>query len=456
MTLVVKDSIDLIGNTPLLQVKNINTGLCNLYLKLESFNLGGSIKDRPAKNMIEMAVKKKKLKPGGTIVEATAGNTGIALAIMALKKGFKMIVVVPDKMTIEKVYHLRALGAEVIITRSDVNKGHPEYYLDIAKKIAAKKNAFYINQFDNKANLDSHYKMLGPEIFNQLKGKVDAFVAGVGTGGTITGVGKFLKKKIKKFDLVLADPKGSILKELVDTGKVSKNVGSWFVEGIGEDFCPPLFDKSLIDHAYTVTDKEALETCNIILKKEGVLAGSSSGTLIAAAIKYCKEQQIKKNVVTLVCDAGDKYLRKVYNDSWKIRTGLHSKKSSKDIVGIISYPANSNTMPRINENSNCALAFKLMNENSLDKLLVENNNKKIIGVIDEDSLFNAVQASSFKGKIKNFVITKVKKIKHNFDIEKLLILFKKEKFVFVYKDNRFKGMISKNDLLSYLNRNENA
>ena len=157
---------------------------------------------------------------------------------MAIKKGYKMIVVVPDKMTIEKVYHLRALGAEVVITRSDVYQGHPDYYLDIAKKIAIKKNAFYINQFDNKANLASHYNMLGPEIYNQLKGKVDAFVAGVGTGGTITGVGKYLKKK-KNFELVLADPKGSILKQLVDTGKLSNEVGSWIVEGIGEDFCPP-------------------------------------------------------------------------------------------------------------------------------------------------------------------------------------------------------------------------
>ena len=326
MPIVVKDSTELIGNTPLLQVNNIDTGLCNLYLKLESFNLGGSVKDRPAKNMIEDAEKQKKLKPGGTIVEATAGNTGIALAIMALKKGYKMIVVVPDKMTIEKVYHLRALGAEVLITRSDVSKGHPDYYLDIAKKIAIKKNAFYINQFDNQANLKSHYKMLGPEIFQQLKGKVDAFVAGVGTGGTITGVGKFFKRKVKNFELVLADPKGSILKELIDTGKLSKDVGSWVVEGIGEDFCPPLLESNLIDYAYTITDKEAVKTCSIILQKEGILAGGSSGTLIAAAIKYCRAQKVKKNVVTLVCDAGDKYLRKVYNNSWKIREGLHSKK----------------------------------------------------------------------------------------------------------------------------------
>ena len=456
MSVVVKDSIDLIGNTPLLHVKNIDTGLCNLYLKLESFNLGGSIKDRPAKNMIEAAVRQKKLKPGGTIVEATAGNTGIALAIMAIKKGYKMIVVVPDKMTIEKVYHLRALGAEVVITRSDVYQGHPDYYLDIAKKIAIKKNAFYINQFDNKANLASHYNMLGPEIYNQLKGKVDAFVAGVGTGGTITGVGKYFKKKKKKFELVLADPKGSILKQLVDTGKLSNDVGSWIVEGIGEDFCPPLFDKRLIDHAFTITDKEALKTCNKILQKEGILAGSSSGTLIAAAIKYCKAQKVKKNVVTLVCDAGDKYLRKVYNESWKIKAGLNDKKSKKDITDIISYPASTGTMPKINKDSSCKLAFKLMNENSLDKLLVEDNNKNILGIIDEDNLFKAVTSKSFEEKINNYITKKVKKIQHNTKIKDLISYFKKEKCVFVYKKNKFVGMITKNDLLSFLNRNYNV
>ena len=297
--------------------------------------------------------------------------------------------------------------------------------------------------------------MLGPEIFKQLNGKVDAFVAGVGTGGTITGVGKFLKRKVKNFELVLADPKGSILKELVDTGKISADVGSWIVEGIGEDFSPPLLDSTLIDHAYTISDKEAVKTCNIILQKEGILAGSSSGTLIAAAIKYCKAQKVKKNVVTLVCDAGDKYLRKVYNNSWQIREGLYFKNNKNDLTDIISYPVIFGTMPKINKDSNCDLAFKLMNENSLDKLLVEDNNKNIIGVIDENSLFEAVMANSFKGKIKNFINTNVKKVKHLLSIKKLLVLFEKENFVFVYKNKKFFGMITKNDLLSYLKRNPN-
>ncbi|MEC8100329.1 MAG: pyridoxal-phosphate dependent enzyme [Pseudomonadota bacterium] len=456
MTVIIKDSLELIGNTPLLHVKSIDTGLCNLYLKLESFNLGGSVKDRPAKNMIEKAEKSKLLKKGGTIVEATAGNTGIALAIMALKKGYKMIIVVPDKMTIEKVYHLRALGAEVIITRSDVSKGHPDYYLEIAKKVALKNKAFYINQFDNKANVESHYKMLGPEIFKQLKGKVNAFVAGVGTGGTITGVGKFFKNKIKNFELVLADPKGSILKELIDTGKVSKDVGSWVVEGIGEDFCPPLLDNDIIDCAYTITDKEAFETCNILLKKEGILAGSSSGTLVAAAIKYCKAQKIKKNVVTLVCDAGDKYLRKVYNESWRIREGLNINVKKNDLTDIISYLDSSSTMPRVNKDSKCDLAFKLMNENNLSMILVENNKKKIIGAIDEDGILKCVLAKSFKEKINKYVIKKFKKIQYNASLKSLYSIFKKENFVFVFRKTKFIGIITKNDLLNFIKRNGNA
>ena len=262
MDKVFKDATNLIGNTPMLLVNNIDTGHCNLYLKLESTNLGGSVKDRPARNMIRSAEKQGLLRKGGTIVEATAGNTGIALSIMAVKKGYKVIIVVPNKMTVEKIFHLKALGAQVIIARSDVVNGHPEYYLEIAKKIAEEKNAFYVNQFSNLANLNSHFQELGPEIYKQLNGEVDAFVAGVGTGGTITGVGKYLKSKKKDCELILADPKGSILKNLVKTGKLSKDVGSWIVEGIGEDFCPQLLDEKIIDDAYTINDEQAIKTCS--------------------------------------------------------------------------------------------------------------------------------------------------------------------------------------------------
>ena len=310
--------LDLIGNTPLLEVMNIDTGPCKLYLKLESQNPGGSIKDRPAKYMIEDAEKSGKLTKGGLIIEATAGNTGIGLALIALLRGYKCLIVVPDKMAKEKIIHLEALGAEVIITRSDVEKGHPEYYADLALSIAKKnEGSLYINQFGNQANLNAHYEWTGPEILEQLSNKVDAFCAGVGTGGTITGVGKALKEVNKDCDIVLADPVGSILEPKFKTGVIPDHVGSWLVEGIGEDYIPPLLDFELITHAYAISDKEALDTCHLILQKEGVLSGSSSGTLISAALKYCKEQTKPKNVVTLVCDTGNKYL-KIYDKKWLV------------------------------------------------------------------------------------------------------------------------------------------
>jgi len=451
---IFKDSLDLIGNTPLLLVKNLNTGPCNLYLKLESANLGGSIKDRPAKNMIIDAEKKGLLKKGGTIVEATAGNTGIAIAIIAIKRGYKVIIVVPNKMTVEKVYHLKALGAEVIVARSDVVNGHPEYYLEIAKKIAKENNAFYINQFANKANINSHIKELGPEIYRQLNGKVDAFVAGVGTGGTISGIGKFLKSKNKKCELVLADPKGSILKDLIKTGKINDNVGSWIVEGIGEDFCPPLLNTGLVDHAYSISDFEAINSCKSLLQNEGILAGSSSGTLLSAALKFCRSQKVKKNVVTLVCDAGDKYLRKIYNESWRIKEGFNFKKKHDNLKDVVSNLNSSKAIPTINFNSDCSLAFKLMHENTINFILVESDKKKILGIITENSLLEEVSKTSFKSSIKKS-ITKVKKIDYRFSLKKLVNLIKKEKYLFVYENNSFYGVINNTDVLWYLKKKEN-
>ena len=319
----VKTVIDLIGNTPIIEVTNMETGPCRLFLKLESLNPGGSIKDRPAKYMIDEAERLEKISQGSLIVAATAGNTGIGLALISLIRGYKCLIVVPDKMAEEKIIHLKALGAEVVITRSDVEKGHPEYYADLAEKITKERGAFYINQFSNEANVNAHFEWTGPEIINQLGGKIDAFCAGVGTGGTLTGVGKALKKINNNCDLILADPTGSILEPLFRTGKKPKTVGSWIVEGIGEDYVPPLLEFNLISHAYSIPDKEAISTCNELLKKEGILAGSSSGTLIAAAIRYCKEQQSTKNVVTLVCDTGNKYL-KIFDNNWLLSKGFVS------------------------------------------------------------------------------------------------------------------------------------
>jgi len=373
----VKTLIDLIGNTPMVQVKNMDTGPCNLYLKMEGMNPGASIKDRVALNIIETAERDGLLKPGYTIIEASAGNTAMGLALIGKLKGYKSKVVILDKMNNNKILHLKALGAEVLTARSDVGPDHPEHYIAVAKKLADETpNSFFASQFTNMSNPLTHETSTAPEIYNQLDGKIHAFVAGVGTGGTISGIGKFLKSKNKKCELVLADPKGSILKDLIKTGKINKNVGSWIVEGIGEDFCPPLLDTSLIDHAYSISDFEAIDSCRKLLQNEGILAGSSSGTLLATALKFCKAQKVKKNVVTLICDAGDKYLRKIYNESWRVKEGFNFKKKSNNLLDIVSNINSSRSIPIININSFCSLAFKLMHENSINFLLVENDKKK--------------------------------------------------------------------------------
>lgn len=306
----------MIGHTPLLKTSKLDTGPCTLFLKMECQNPGGSIKDRIALSMIEDAEKRGALKAGGTIIEATAGNTGLGLALVAGQKGYKMILVVPDKMSAEKISHLRALGCTVHMTRSDVVKGDPAYYQDIAKRLSTEiEGSYYINQFENAANPLAHETSTGPEILEQMNGDIDGMVCGVGSGGTLTGLGRFFKAKSPKTDMILADPEGSILAPLINEGK-TVTPGSWLVEGIGEDFVPSICDLSLVKKAYTISDSESIRSCHDVLKKEGVMAGSSSGTLIAAALRYCREQKTPKRVVTFVCDTGNKYLSKIYNADW--------------------------------------------------------------------------------------------------------------------------------------------
>jgi cystathionine beta-synthase len=231
------------------------------------------------------------LRPGGTLVEATAGNTGLGLALVAALKGYRLILVIPDKMSREKILHLRAMGAEVVMTRSDVVKGHPAYYQDLAQRIAADTpGAVYVNQFANPANPRAHEMGTAPEIWNQMDCDVDAVVLGVGSGGTLTGISRFLARVSPKTEFVLADPEGSILVDVVE-GRKPRKPGSWLVEGIGEDFVPPNADLSGVHKGYSIPDREAFEVARALLRHEGILAGSSSGTMLAAALRYCREQR---------------------------------------------------------------------------------------------------------------------------------------------------------------------
>src|SRR5207237_3796922 len=296
--------LSLIGDTPLVEVTQLDKGPCKLFLKLENQNPGGSIKDRIALSMIEAAEANGQLETRGTGIEATAGNTGLGVALVAGAKGYHVLVVIPDKMSQEKISHVRALGAEVRITRSDVTRGHPEYYQDVAFRLAEEiPGGFYVNQFGNPANPLAHERTTGPEIWEQMRHDVDAVVVGVGSGGTLTGLGRFFNrvKPRRGIEMVLADPKGSVLYEYVRTGQMVES-GSWAVEGIGEDFIPEIADMSLVTEAFEIDDEESFAIARDLLRKEGIFGGSSTGTLVAGALRYCRQQMQPKRVVSLVAD----------------------------------------------------------------------------------------------------------------------------------------------------------
>src|SRR5450432_2507832 len=325
----------LIGNTPLVKLESFDTGPCELYVKLESQNPGGSIKDRIGLAMIEAAERAGHLRPGATLVEATAGNTGLGLALVAGRKGYRLLLVIPDKMSQEKIFHLRALGAEVRLTRSDVAKGHPEYYQDLAARLAREQGAFFVNQFENPANPLAHETTTGPEIWRQMEGRLDAVVCGVGSGGTITGLSRYFARTAPGVEIVLADPAGSILADFIKTGKVGQ-AGSWLVEGIGEDFVPSIADLSRVKEAHTISDDESFQTARALLRGEGILAGSSSGTLVAAALRHCRAQTTPKRVATFVCDSGNKYLSKMFNDFWMRDQGFLRGEPRGDLRDLVS------------------------------------------------------------------------------------------------------------------------
>lgn len=453
-SLVNRSVLDLIGNTPLVRVHNIDTGPCELYLKLESQNPGGSIKDRIALNMIEAAEKAGKIKPGDTLVEATAGNTGLGLTLVATQKGYKLILVIPDKMSQEKIFHMKAMGAEVIMTRSDVLRGHPDYYQDKAAAIAASMpNAFYVNQFENPANPETHEKFTGPEIWEQMNHNVDAIVCGVGSGGTLTGVGRYIKSVSSKTEMVLADPKGSILAPYVEHG-VMIEPGSWLVEGIGEDFIPQNADLDLVSHAYTIKDDESISTSQEILKKEGILCGSSSGTLIAAALKYCRAQTEKKRVVTFVCDSGNKYLSKIYNPFWLNDQGLSSNVvPANDLRDLIARPLSRGDLVFVSGSETLQQVYAKMKLYDVSQVPVLENDE-IVGLIDEaDVLITVVgNPGGFAATAGQVMSDKLVTIEVDKPITDLLPIFEKGRVAAVTAGGKFLGLITAIDFLNHLRK----
>jgi cystathionine beta-synthase len=451
---VFNNVLELIGRTPIVRINHLDTGPCELFIKLESQNPGGSIKDRIGLKMIEDAEAAGKISPGYTLVEGTAGNTGLGLALVAAQKGYKLVLVIPDKMSREKISNLKAMGAEVVLTRSDVAKGHPEYYQDLAKRLASEMDdAFFINQFSNPSNPKAHEEVTGPEIWEQMGGALDAIVMGVGSSGTVTGLSRFFARQSPGLELVLADPEGSILAEYINQGTLATKSGSWMVEGIGEDFLPTISDFTRVSKAYCISDEESFRVGRELLTREGILGGSSTGTLLAAALRYCQEQTGPKKVLTFAADTGNRYLSKMYNDIWMRDQGFMDVESHGDLRDLIARPYESHDTVTIGPGEPLANAYKRMKLYDVSQLPVIEHGR-LVGILDESDLLLAVAGASerFNDCVRDAMVTDLTEIDVNAPVEDLMPIFDRDFVAIVMDGEQFLGLITRVDLLNYLRR----
>ncbi len=445
--------LSLIGNTPLVEVKRLDTGKCRLFLKLENQNPGGSIKDRIGLAMIEAAERDGRLRPGGTIIEATAGNTGLGLALVAAQKGYRLVLVIPDKMSQEKVFHLKAFGAEVVMTRSDVGKGHPDYYQDRAEKLARETpGAVYVNQFGNPANPLAHETTTAPEIWEQMEHRVDAVVCGVGSSGTLTGLTRFFRKTAPHVAMVLADPQGSVLVDYVKTGKLGE-AGSWLVEGIGEDFVPPIADLSGVKEAYSIPDAESFAAARELLAKESIFGGSSTGTLLAAALRYCRSRAQPERVVTFVCDSGNKYLSKMYNDYWLADHGFRERAGHGDLRDLIGRPVEERATVSVAPDDTLLTAYGRFKMHDVSQLPVLEG-EAIAGLIDEYDVLHAVASGTahFRDPVRKHMSTHLETVRPSGTLHEVLAIIERGHVPIVADSARFYGLITRIDLLNSLRR----
>jgi cystathionine beta-synthase len=451
---VLNSVLELIGDTPVVRINHLDTGPCELLIKLESQNPGGSIKDRIGLKMIADAEAAGKIRPGSTLVEGTAGNTGLGLALVAAQKGYRLVLVIPDKMSREKISNLKAMGAEVVLTRSDVAKGHPEYYQDLARRLASEMDdAFFINQFGNPSNPRAHEEVTGPEIWAQMEGDLDAIVLGVGSSGTVTGLSRYFAREAPHVELILADPEGSILAQYINEGTLSARSGSWLVEGIGEDFLPTISDFTRVSKAYAISDRESFLAGRELLVREGILGGSSTGTLLAAALKYCREQTERRRVLTFACDTGNRYLSKMFNDFWMRDQGFLDNTSHGDLRDLIARPFDSHDTVTIGPDEPLANAYGRMKLYDVSQLPVISADG-LVGILDESDLLLAVADSSrhFADPVRSAMVTELTEIDVRAPVTDLLPIFEKD-FVAIVKDGRrFLGLITRVDLLHYLRR----
>jgi cystathionine beta-synthase len=448
------NALEMIGHTPLMAVRHLDTGPCELFLKLENQNPGGSIKDRIGLYLIEAAERAGHIRPGTTLIEATAGNTGLGLALVAAQKGYRLVLAIPDKMSQEKIFHLKAMGAEVVMTRSDVSKGHPEYYRDVAERLARETpDSWFVNQFGNPANALAHEQTTAPEIWEQMAGKLDAVVCGVGTGGTLAGLTHYFARVAPRVELVLADPVGSGYASFASTGKLPEKMTPWLVEGIGGDTIPPVADFSRVSGTFSIPDAEAFLTCRELLRREGVIAGTSTGTLLAAALRYCRAQRSPKRVVTFVCDSGNKYLSKVYNDYWMLDQGFLEREKTGDLRDLIVRRHKDRAAVTVNATETVLAAYRRMKLYDVSQVPVLKDGR-IVGIVDEEDILLEVFANPdhFNEPVTRAMASHLVTVPVDAPVTQLMEIFKRGMVAIVMHGGEFQGLVTRIDLLNWLRR----
>lgn len=445
--------LETIGNTPLIKINNITRNLpCTVLAKVEYFNPGNSIKDRMAVKMLEVAEAEGKIKPGGTIIEGTSGNTGMGLAMAAIVKGYKCIFTTTDKQSKEKADILRALGAEVIVCPTNVEPEDPRSYYSVSKRLAKEiPNSWYVNQYDNLANRLAHYEQTGPEIWDQTEGKITHLVVTAGTGGTVVGTAMYLKEKNPNIQVWAIDTYGSLLKKYFDTGEIDeKEVYPYISEGFGEDFVPANYDMKYIDRFEKVTDKDGAVMARRISKEEGIFVGYSAGSCLQGVFQLRDQLKPDDIVVCIFHDHGSRYVAKIYNDEWMMERGFLDVKSLKDIVS----SRGTQELITISPYQPVADAIRLMMEHDISNLPVLKNGE-ITGSVSESGLFNKIMENT---EIKNQPISAVMEnpypiVPFNLPVEKVSQLISKQNGAVISKDDMGNyHIITKYDLIQSLAR----
>ena len=450
--------LETIGNTPLVRLNSVTSGLaCTVLAKVEFFNPGGSVKDRIGWTMVEEAERSGRLKPGGTIVEATSGNTGVGLAMAAAIKGYRCIFVMPDKMSQEKILLLRAYGARVVVTPTAVEPEDPRSYYSVANRLVAETpNAILANQYHNPVNPETHYATTGPELWAQTAGKITHFVSGMGTGGTITGVGRYLKERNPAIRIVGVDPIGSILYDL-HRGNTDARADGYKVEGIGEDFLPTTLDLSVIDDMVQINDRESFLMTRRLVREEGIFAGGSCGAAVAGALKYARRQELGPEDVLVVVlpDTGARYLSKVFDDEWLRENGFLERSWVDVRAGDIQAAKPDGRIITARPDDLMRDVIARLKKHNVSQLPVVDGDGRLKGIVTEIDLLNHLLLTNHETHdtdetIASMVDPNAPIVNPNTNLETLMAFFSNRTAVVIATGGRIQGILTKIDILDYL------